>query len=234
MGMKVLGIDTSSQTGSIAVVDGDTLLAERALTSGHTHAKRLMSAVDWALGMAGLSTDELDGFAVTTGPGSFTGLRIGISTIKGLAFAARKPVAGVSTLESLVHQFPMFPHLICPILDARKGEVYTALYRSEGHMKWKQLAEDCVAAPGRWVERIAELCLFVGDGLCAYGGLIREALGGLALFAPPYLNVVRASIVAHIGIKEIRGGNAVDVSRLAPHYIRRSDAETKSRPVKKT
>jgi tRNA threonylcarbamoyladenosine biosynthesis protein TsaB len=225
--MKVLGVDTSTQTGSVAVLEGDTVSAEVLVTSRQTHAKRLMSAIDATLEMAGLTIAECDGFAVTTGPGSFTGLRIGISTVKGLGFATKKPVTGVSTLDTLVYQFPSFPHQVCPVLDARKGQIYTALYECASYMNWKRVIEDCAAEPRQWLKQIQRLCLFVGDGAIVYRELIRETLGSLAHFAPPYLNRVRGSVVAYIGMKQILDGQTTDVARLVPHYIRRSDAEIK-------
>lgn len=225
--MIILAVDTSTPTGSVAVLNGDTVLAEVAVTSQETHAKRLVSAIDAILGMTGQTVADCDGFAVTTGPGSFTGLRIGISTAKGLGFASRKPVAGVSTLDALAYQFPSFPHLICPILDARKGQIYTALYRSTGHMKWKRVTEDCAVEPGEWLKRVADPCLFVGDGTSVYARLITKTLGNLAYFAPAYMNRVRASVVGYIGMKQILDGRTTDVERLVPHYIRKSDAEIK-------
>ena len=225
--MRVLGIDTSSQTGTVAVLEGDTVLAEVAVTSTQTHARRLMSAVDATLEMAGLTIAGCEGFAVTTGPGSFTGLRIGISTIKGLGFATKKPVTGVSTLDALAYQFPSFPHLVCPVLDARKGQIYTSLCECDGYMKWKRLVDDCATEPRQWLKQIQRLCLFVGDGATVYGELIRETLGSFAYFAPPYLNKVRASVVAYIGMRQILNGQIADVARLVPHYIRKSDAEIK-------
>lgn len=225
--MRVLGIDTSSQTGSVAVLEGDTVLAEVAVTSTQTHARRLMFAVDATLEMAGLTIAGCEGFAVTTGPGSFTGLRIGISTIKGLGFATKKPVAGVSTLDALAYQFPSFPHLVCPVLDARKGQIYTSLCEYDGYMKWKRLVDDCATEPRQWLKQIQRLCLFVGDGATVYGELIRETLGSFAYFAPPYLNKIRASVVAYIGMRQILNGQIADVARLVPHYIRKPDAEIK-------
>jgi len=225
--MKVLAVDTSTQTGSVAVLEGDTLLAEVAVTSVQTHGKRLMPAIDATLKMAGLTIGDCDGFAVTTGPGSFTGLRIAISTVKGLGFATKKPITGVSTLDALAYQFPSFPNLVCPVLDARKEQIYTALYECTGHMKWETVIGDCAAEPRQWLRQIQRLCLFVGDGAIVYEELIREILGSLAYFAPPYLNRVRASVVAYIGMKQILDGKIADVASLVPHYIRRSDAEIK-------
>jgi tRNA threonylcarbamoyladenosine biosynthesis protein TsaB len=177
--------------------------------------------------MAHLDLRELDGFAVTRGPGSFTGLRIGISTVKGLALATGKPVAGVSTLDALAYQFPSFPDYVCPLLDARKGEVYTALYKCIPHMTWEKVADDRAIGPREWLMQIEGACLFVGDGATLYKNLVKEIIGEQARFAPPYLNTVRASVVAHIGMEQIERGEVGDVAFLVPHYIRKSDAEIK-------
>ena len=225
--MIILAVDTSTLTGGVAVLNDDTVLAEVAVTSQQTHAKRLVSAIDATLGMADHTIADCEGFAVTTGPGSFTGLRIGISTVKGLGFATKKPVAGVSTLGALAHQFPLFPHLICPVLDARKGEIYTALYESTGHMKWNRIIQDCAVEPAEWLRQVNDPCLFVGDGTIVYRQLIREILGDLAYFAPGYLNKVRASVVGYLGMQQILYGETPNVDELVPHYIRKSDAETK-------
>ncbi|NVM56803.1 MAG: tRNA (adenosine(37)-N6)-threonylcarbamoyltransferase complex dimerization subunit type 1 TsaB [Desulfobacterales bacterium] len=225
--MKILAVDTASRTGSVAVLGDEAILAEMQVTSEETHAKRLMSAIDSTLRMAGTGISECDGFAVTTGPGSFTGLRIGISAVKGLGFATGKPVTAVSTLDALAYQFPSFPDLICPLLDARKGEVYSALYKCGHYMEWEKVTPDCAIDPREWLTQIEGFCLFVGDGATLYSGLIKEIVGQQARFAPPYLNTVRASVVAYIGMKQIERGQVVDVALLVPHYIRKSDAEIK-------
>ena len=225
--MKILAVDTASRTGSVAVLEDETILAEVQVTSPQTHAKRLMSAIDTALGMADSDLSELNGFAVTHGPGSFTGLRIGISTVKGLALATGKPVTGVSTLDALACQFPSFPDLVCPLLDARKGQIYTALYKCGHHRGLEKLAPECATGPRQWLTQIKGPCLFVGDGAILYKGIIKEIIGQQTRFAPPYLNSVRASVVASIGKKQIERGDVVDVASLVPHYIRKSDAEIK-------
>jgi tRNA threonylcarbamoyladenosine biosynthesis protein TsaB len=225
--MRILAVDTSTRTGSVAILDGDILVAELQLTSLETHAKRLMCAIDTLLGMAGMGIGECDGFAVSIGPGSFTGLRIGISAIKGLAFALGKPVAGVSTLDALAFQFPWFPNQVCPLLDARKGEVYTALYKPDGTGGWEKLVSDCVVEPGPWLGQIQDVCLFVGDGTLVYRKLIEETRGSRARFAPPSFNTVRASVVGALGLKQIASLQTEDVGLLVPQYIRRSDAEIK-------
>ncbi len=225
--MRILAVDTSTPAGGVAILDGRTLLVELQVRSAETHAKRLMGSIDDAFRMAGLGIGECDGFAVTRGPGSFTGLRIGISTVKGLAFASGKPVAGVSTLDVLTHQFPWFPDCVCPLLDARKGEVYSALYKYDADKGWLQLVADCVVEPRPWLEQIQGSCLFVGDGTVLYGDLIEEIVGPRAKLAPPYMNTPRASVVAALGLEQIASGQAADVALLVPYYIRRSEAEIK-------
>lgn len=225
--MRILAVDTATPTGGIALLRGGTLVAEVQLTSKETHAKRLMSAIDSTLRMAGIGLAECDGLAVTTGPGSFTGLRIGISAVKGLGFAAGKPVTGVSTLDVLAHQFPWFPDLICPMLDARKEEVYTAIYKCHRNADWQKVVSDCAVNPKQWLSQIEDPCLFVGNGAVMYRNMIEETLGPRARFVPPHLNTLRASVVAYIGMKQLERGEIVDVALLAPNYIRKSDAEMK-------
>ncbi len=225
--MRILAVDTSTPTGGIAVLTGDMLVAEVLVTSQKTHARRLMSAIDSTLRLAETDLAECDGLAVTIGPGSFTGLRIGISAVKGLGFATGKPVTGVSTLDVLAHQFPWFPDLICPMLDAKKEEVYTAIYRCHHNANWQKVVSDCAVNPKQWLSQIRGPCLFVGNGAVMYKNMIEETLGPQARFVPPHLNTLRASVVAQIGMKQIERGETVDVALLAPNYIRKSDAEIK-------
>jgi tRNA threonylcarbamoyladenosine biosynthesis protein TsaB len=223
--MNLLAVDTSTPTGGVAVVQNDRVVAAIQVTSKKTHARRVMSAIDTALHMALMDVGQLDGYVVTVGPGSFTGLRIGISAVKGLGFATNKPAAGVSTLEVLAYPFAWFPHLVCPMLDARKEQVYSALYQWGGNGPSEKIAPECVVDPAGWLDTIDGQCLFVGDGAMLYRRLIEDKLGGRAMFAPPCLNTLQVAVVAEIGLKEFEKGNGVDVAHLAPRYIRSSDAE---------
>jgi len=225
--MVLLAVDTSTWTGGIAVLKDDTVIAEIQVTTAKTHAKRLMVVIDCALKMADMDLKAVDAFAVTIGPGSFTGLRIGVSAVKGLAFAMGCSVTGVSTLDVLVSQFPWYPDLICPMLDARRGQIYTALYSWDPGGRWRKVAKDCAVDPETWLSRIVRPCLFVGDGSVVYQHMIEKRVGPLARFVPPYLNGIRASVVAHVGAEQIGKGNTVDVASLAPNYIRKSEAEIK-------
>jgi tRNA threonylcarbamoyladenosine biosynthesis protein TsaB len=225
--MKVFGIDTAVGTGSVALVEDDVLVAEVLLTSRQTHARRLMKAVDNVLSMTASHLSDLDGFAVSVGPGSFTGLRIGISTVKGLAFSVGKPIAAVITLDALAFQFPYARTLICSMLNARKKAVYAALYRAGQNGAVVRVSDYTVISPLDWLCHITEPCLFVGDGMAEYGSLIKQKMGLLAHFAPPFLNTIRASVIASMGMERLKNEETDDAKTLVPFYIRPSDAEIK-------
>ncbi len=127
--MKILALDTATETGGVALLEGEVLRAQAQIRVAKTHANRLWATIFFLLEQAGWGLDDIDLWVVTTGPGSFTGLRIGIATIKGLALATRKPVMGVSTLEALAFSFPYCPYLICPLIDARQKEVFCAFFQ---------------------------------------------------------------------------------------------------------
>ncbi len=222
--MRILAVDTATTSCSVAIVDNTSLLSEFTLAKEETHSKHLMDMIKAALRISGLNFSDLDGFAVTRGPGSFTGLRIGISTIKGLAVASEKPVVGVSSLEALAFQVSYSRDLICPILDARRGEVYFSRYRFlNGHLK-KQTKER-VAPPDQAVEDLNESCLFVGNGALLYKEMILEKMGELASFAPLIKNTIRASTMAYLSMAKFENNDTDDIEKILPYYIRKSDAE---------
>lgn len=225
--MKLLAVDTASRSCSVAVADGERLAAELTATVARTHTAHLMTMVDSALGMAGLDVGAMDGFAVTLGPGSFTGLRIGISTVKGLAFAAGRPAAGVSSLAALACQALPWPGLVCALLDARRGEVYAGLYRVAGGRP-VALAAERVLPPERLLAEIHTPCMFVGDGAERHQGLVRARLGERAHFLPGERNVIRAANVAALAIPALELAGAGDLDLLLPRYVRPSESELKT------
>lgn len=224
--MLVLGIETATMMGGVALVDNERLVAEHRLNIKATHAERLLGVVERLLADAGLSLTQLDGFAVSIGPGSFTGLRIGVSTVKGLGFASGKPVVAVPTLDGLAYQLPFCHHPICPILDAKKREVYTAFYRAT-HELPQRLSEYRVIPPEVLLAEIEEPTVFLGDGIDVYRDQIQEALGPKALFAPTHLRLPSGAAVAGLGCRMLAQGQVVDIYQLEPLYIRPSEVELK-------
>jgi len=222
--MKILAVDTATTSCSVAIVDQTSLISEFTIDREETHSKHLMDMIKTVLRMSGINLSDLDGFTVTRGPGSFTGLRIGISTIKGLAVASEKPVVGVSSLETLALQVSYSNDLICPILDARKGEVYFSRYRFlKGHLK--RQTEERVAPPDEAVDNLKESCLFVGNGALLYKEMILEKMGEFASFAPMIQNTIRASTLAYLGMAKFENNDIDDIEKIEPYYIRKSDAE---------
>jgi tRNA threonylcarbamoyladenosine biosynthesis protein TsaB len=225
--MKILAIDTSTPVGSIAVVEGPLLKAQHILNISATHNQRLLPGIDSILREAGWSLGDLDALAVSLGPGSFTGLRIGISVIKGLAWATGKPLAGVPTLDALAANVPFVSHPICPVLDARKGEIYTALFRWSDEQILERFTEYMAIKPEDLVDRISEKTVLVGDALLSYGDYLLGQLGERLVQAPPHLNIVHASSVAWLAWQKLRLGIHQDVSSCTPLYVRPSEAELK-------
>ncbi len=220
--MKLLAVDTSAAGCGVAVVDDALLIAETVLVRRQTHSKHLMELVRNALASAGLTAREMDAFAVVEGPGSFTGLRIGVSAVKGMADACGKPAAGVSSLRALAHQLPFSPLPLCVLMDARRGEVYCARFRAaEGILKRE--TADRVMTPEAAVAEITAPHLFLGNGAALHRSLIEDRLGARACFAPARFNVLRAAAAAELGMAKIR--EAGNDALLSPRYIRLSDAE---------
>ena len=227
--MKVLAIDSSSVVAGVAVMDEDQLLFEAYHHHKRNHSEILMPLVEEALRSSDLCPQDIDLFAVSGGPGSFTGLRIGISTIKGLAQAVEKPVVAIPTLDAMAWNIVNIGGLISPIMDARRDQVYTSLYRRE--------EKECIrlmpysAMPLRELmdvlQSYREPVWFVGDGIGPYRAMLKEGMGDLALFAPPYLAYQRASVIAALGLKEARAGNTLQYRDLKPFYLRLSQAEQK-------
>ncbi len=222
--MKILAVDTSTTSCSVAVVDQDLLLAEMTIDREQTHSKHLMDMIHTVIEFSGLARADLDGFAVTKGPGTFTGLRIGISTIKGLAMASGKPVVGISSLDALAEQIACSTYFICVLLDARKGEVYFSGYRFEDGLLKKKVDEG-VSSPRQAVRDIKEPSLMVGNGAWLYQDMLVETMGEMALFALPCQNTIRASTVARLSMRRFEKTKTDDVATLIPQYIRKSDIE---------
>jgi tRNA threonylcarbamoyladenosine biosynthesis protein TsaB len=222
--MKILALDTATNSCSAAVVDDGMVCAELTTVNNQTHSKHLMGMIDTVCHVSGQKIADMDGFAVTIGPGSFTGLRIGISAVKGLAWSLNKPMVGVSSLDALAWQCIPAAYPVYTLLDARKQEVYFCRYRfQDGELK-KDGTEQ-VIAPAEVINAIREPCMFIGNGANLYKEEILSKLGELAHFAGWNQDVIRASSVARLSLEHFIHHQTDDVAQLVPHYIRKSDAE---------
>jgi len=222
--MLVLGIETATKTGGVAIVSEQGVVAEYTLSIEVTHSERLMSTVDRVLKDTGFTLANIDGFGVSIGPGSFTGLRIGLATIKGLAFATGKAVAAVPTLKALAWNIPFSRYPVCPLLDARKKEVYAALYRHDGRT-YVQEMPDMVMSLESMAGTMTGDVLFTGEGARLFAGDITKTFGDRAHFAPLSSSVPSAASVAEIALMMLKAGQQTVPEALVPMYIRRPEAE---------
>ncbi len=251
----ILALETSGSCGSVAVVDGRGCRAEYSLQSSRTHSRRLLEAVERIMVESETDWRQLDALAVGLGPGSFTGLRIGLSSAKGLALATGKPLLGISSLDGLAAQAIYQPLPVCALIDARKHEVFAAFYRTDSaatgqnnqdeendhglkgisghnmppeavHCDHLQRTGDYLALPpARLGELIRRPTLLLGSGAELYRELLTEQLGKLAVFAPPQLCFARAATVAWLAQEHWRRGNFVDPGQITPIYVRAADAK---------
>ncbi len=223
---KILAVDTSSQIGSVALCQGESLVAEVLLNSHSTHSETLLNQIDLLLDKVGWRLADLDLLAAATGPGSFTGLRIGVATIKGLAQVLEKPVVGVSTLEMLALNLPLCPVPICAFLDARKKEVYSQLFHWSGHGPIAAGAAQ-VLPPEQLLRGLEGQVALVGDGVPLYRALIEEILEGRAMLPTAMAHQPRAAQATWLALRAFRAGADTTAAELLPVYIRPSDAELK-------
>ena len=226
--MLVLGIESSTMQGGVALVGETGLVAEYTLNVEVTHSERLLPALDRLLTDAGVGLDALGGLAVSIGPGSFTGLRIGLSTAKGLAYATGLPLVGVPTLEVLAWSVPYAAVPVCPVLDARKQEVYAALFRYT-HGALVPVMQPTALAPEVLCARIRRPTLFLGDGLAEYGDLFRRLLGEKLLVPPPASRGARPGSLADLGRQRLLRGEQDALDTIVPLYLRPSEAELRLR-----
>lgn len=222
--MKLLTIQTATPAGSVALTQGNRLLGELFLDVRRPHGEWLLGAIDQLLGAAGMTVADLDGFGVTLGPGSFTGLRVGLATVKGLALATGKPVAGVSTLRTLAMQAPHAALPVCALLDARKKEVYAGCYAWEEGLP-HPAGPERVLPPEVLLGELTGEILFVGDGATVYRTLIARQLGPRAHFLPAAYDPPRAAHAALLAAEIFAAGEARPAAQVNPVYIRPSEAE---------
>jgi tRNA threonylcarbamoyl adenosine modification protein YeaZ len=225
--MKILALDSSGLVASVAVAEDDVLLAEYTVNYKKTHSQTLLPMLDEVAQMIELDLKTIDAIAVAGGPGSFTGLRIGSATAKGLGLALDKPLVHIPTVDALAWNLYGSHDLICPIMDARRNQVYTGVYRFEGE-RFQILQEQtpmAVAELAQLLNQRGEKVCFLGDGVPVYRELLAELLKVPYQFAPAHLNRQRASAVAVLAMQYVREGRIETAAEHAPDYLRLSQAE---------
>jgi tRNA threonylcarbamoyladenosine biosynthesis protein TsaB len=228
--MRIFAIDTSQKTVSVAILVDTIILADIFINSGRHHSEILMPLTEQAFRLAGMQPHEIDLFAVTIGPGSFTGLRIGAAAIKGLILATGKPVVGVSTLDALAHgAVHAGKHMICPMLDAQKNQIYTTLYRSAVGMAMEKIGEEHVIDVDRWLNGLPEDIYFLGDGAVKYHRQIQAHFLSANCIAEGRQNHVSAVDVGVLAQDQYQHGDTLDLLKFTPRYLRPSEAEVRAR-----
>jgi tRNA threonylcarbamoyladenosine biosynthesis protein TsaB len=225
--MKILSIETSTMLGGVAIIDETAgLIAETRLNVKTTHSERLMTAVNNTLIQSEMTLDDIDVFGVAIGPGSFTGLRIGLSTVKGLSYATGKPVVTVPTLDAFAWNFPCSVYPVCLMLDARKSEVYAAVYRWDENI-FRTVIECVSVKPEAILEKLQGKVLFAGEGVLLYREKIISIMKDRASFVTMDKMVPSPANVAMLGMAKAVRGEFTVISQAVPFYIRRSEAEVK-------
>ncbi|TGY42567.1 tRNA (adenosine(37)-N6)-threonylcarbamoyltransferase complex dimerization subunit type 1 TsaB [Clostridium sartagoforme] len=223
--MKILSIDSASKVATVAILDDNNLIAEYTLNNKLEHSTLIMDIVDKLLKDSDLDIDDIDGFAVSKGPGSFTGLRIGMATIKGLSLGSNKPYISISSLDALAHSLVNFDGIICPMMDALRNSVYTCLYKGEnGNLEnlidYSALEiEELVALLKEKNEKV----IFTGDAVNKHKEYIMENLPN-AIFAPIHLSIIRASSLGELGMKKLLNGEQDDLNS-SPFYLKKPQAQ---------
>jgi tRNA threonylcarbamoyladenosine biosynthesis protein TsaB len=225
--MRVLALETSTLAGGVALCEDGRVVGLSLLDVALTHSERLMAMVDRLLEDCRWRLAEIEGLAVSIGPGSFTGLRVGAATVKGLALALGLPVAPVPTLDALAANLPFADAPVCPVLDARKGEVYLALYRWNGRVMERQ-SEYLALPPHLAAERLPTPVIVLGDGVPACRPHAAR-LGREVHVAPPAQSVPSAAVIGQIAQAMLADGRGINGDALEPLYLRPSEAELKAR-----
>jgi tRNA threonylcarbamoyladenosine biosynthesis protein TsaB len=223
--MILLGLDASTPKGSVALLSDGEIIAESEGSS--TFSDQILVLMDEVLGNLDKGLEDVDGFCVTTGPGSFTGLRVGISLVKGLVLATEKPFWGINTLEAYANIVQPVSQPISPILDARKKEVYTARFRYKNDKLVRETPDQAVS-PQELCELTQEPTVFFGGGLEPYGDLLSSKLGNKFIDEAPVKNQTIAASVVQLAYEQFQASPCFDLDALTIHYVRKSEAEINS------
>ncbi len=225
--MRILALDSSGLVATVAIVEEEQLIAEYTVNYKKTHSQTLLPMLDEIGKMTELDLQTIDAIAVAGGPGSFTGLRIGSATAKGLGLALNKPLIHVPTVEGLAYNMWGIEGLICPIMDARREQVYTGVYRFEEGML-KVLDDQMAIAVDELIEKLngyGEKVTFLGDGVPVYGGKLEAGLSVPYTFAPAHRNRQSAASVGALAVQYYKEGRCETAGEHRPDYLRVSQAE---------
>ncbi len=225
--MKILALDSSGMVATVAIVTETSLLAEYTVNYKKTHSQTLLPMLNEIVKMTELELSEVDGIAVSAGPGSFTGLRIGSATAKGLGLALNKPVIAVPTLDSLAYNLYGTDKLICPMMDARRNQVYTGLYEFKGE-DFRVVSEQKAVPVEEIVEEINRLgreVIYLGDAVPVYQEMLKEKTKVSYSLAPVHVNRQRAGAVGALGLKLYQQNKLETAAEHEPIYLRLSQAE---------
>lgn len=225
--MKILALDSSGLVASVAVAEDDTLLGEYTVNYKKTHSQTLLPMLDEVVRMIELDLSTVDAIAIAAGPGSFTGLRIGSATAKGLGLALGKPLVAVPTTEALAYNLYGVRDWICPMMDARRSQVYTGIYRFENGrlVAYKPQAPVAVSEIAEQLNALGQEVIFLGDGVPVYQELLGSLMKVPYQFAPAHVNRQRAASVAALGMLYAREGRFETAAEHRPEYLRLSQAE---------
>lgn len=225
--MRILGIESSSLVASVAILTDDVITAEYTVNFKKTHSQTLLPMIDEIVRMTETDLNKIDAIAVSGGPGSFTGLRIGSATAKGLGLALEKPLIHIPTIEAMAYQCMGSMYMICPIMDARRNQVYTGIYVFEGETMQECLSP-CAMSIGDLIAKLNEYrraVMFVGDGIPVYKEQIMELSEVSCHFAPSFMNRQRGAVVAELGKTYYLLGKVEHAREHLPDYLRKSQAE---------
>lgn len=225
--MKILAIDAAGTSGSVAYLEDGKLVGEYYLCNKLTHSQTIMPMMEHLKGIIGMNFEKLDAIAVTSGPGSFTGLRIGVATAKAMAMALNVPIVGIPTLDVIATNIQFTEAIVCPIMDARRGQVYTALYEYDEEGV-RRISDHLGIQMSELLSKLNEdsrQVIFLGDGVDVFKATIQENLGSRAVFAPSFMRMQRAGVLAELGAQAFARGEGEDPNLFVPMYLRKSQAE---------
>jgi tRNA threonylcarbamoyladenosine biosynthesis protein TsaB len=225
--LKILGIDTSTRFCNLGLIEDEDVLIEYTINDlKKKHSSILVPAIKDLLKTMDLKMEEINGIAISIGPGSFTGLRIGLCVAKGLCYARSLPLLGITTLDAMAFSLKEIPYLICPVLESKKDEIYDVVFRGGDslHRVMDYKCEDIQSLLVR-LSHLKEKVIFLGDGIKEYRDIIKEKIGKDALFIDSQLNLPVATNIAFLGLNKFKKGEEDNISTLTPFYLRKSQAE---------